>query len=72
MLVGEIAQEGNRILAAPGERLRYSTEKVGHRLWRPFEPVLGCSSRASLGAGPGSSATPFRRLSHVPHSPIVH
>ena len=34
MQVGEIAQEGNRILAAPGERLRYSAEKVGHRLWR--------------------------------------
>jgi len=27
MLVGEIAQEVNRILAAPGERLRYSAEK---------------------------------------------
>ena len=34
MLVGEIAQEVNRILAGPGERLRYSAEKIGHRLWR--------------------------------------
>jgi hypothetical protein len=34
MLLGEIAQEVNRILSATGERLRYSAEKVGHRLWR--------------------------------------
>ena len=48
ILVGEIATEVNRILQSRGETLRFSAEKVGHKLKK-----IGLLSRRLGGAGNG-------------------